>query len=282
MINIDIELGSTDLKRLLISPQHLKLPFKESGAMRIGSALHSRLLLGEKHYKDHFVNSNCKTACQKYSAIQNTLSEGVTALLEKEWQTLEECWKAYKGQLGFAIPDDRKKCKMEQVFRYKKEDDITLRATPDVLVDNGGGRCTMIDVKTTALPPHGREAESRYIYTEKHYLQLAMYGYVVENNYAIKVEDYKILIIPTVPPYVPKLIPVDELFIEMGLLLMEKAIDLYKEYKGNDFNLAPKNLVCPTAKPRNWMIDTFASEFQIEVEKTQLIYDAGEVRDDAR
>ncbi len=198
----------------------LKRKFKESPAMKLGTAVHQAILEPHDFWNIYHVNEKIdkrtkagKEAYQK----QIEISDGKILLEHDVYEIIE------------AIKKDYKKNKLAQYYckgqielsHYTKIDGVDVRTRPDCI----NNICNFIsDVKT--CQNNSPQAFKKEVYNWGYHLQAAFYMDVCGG-----VDDFKFIACSTKYPYTVEVYTLDEKDIEFGRMAYKSALQQWKNYK---------------------------------------------------
>ncbi len=256
-----VELGSTDIKNLLVSYEkyvhHLENRV-DSKEMMLGRAFHAYVLRGKEVFEREFTTSEFLTQNKSWKIEQESSDKDV--LLKEQSDILMSMLKA-SGKYRTLFPTHKTEgCVVETVHRLPLDNGVALRATPDALITKEDGTLTMVDLKTYSLFGGGgltngdRESIEKFVYSRKYHIQLGMYKHVIEATLKKRVRRVGIVAIGTAPPHNISAFDIDDDFLALGLHKTMEAVSRYGEYQRSHGKTPVEMLTMHEIKPKPWML----------------------------
>jgi predicted transcriptional regulator len=197
----------------------LEQEFKETDAMKFGTAVHQAILEPHDFYDIYYALPNFgdlrKKENKELKKQEELKAEGKICLSHNEHEAIKKILENYnKNELA------KHYCKGEiELSHYLKHDGIDVRVRPDVINRVSG---FIADVKTTK-----NNNPDKFRWTVRdfgYHIQAAFYMDM------LGVDTFKIIAVENVKPYTVNVQTIDKESIEKGRKLYKKALDDWKLY----------------------------------------------------
>lgn len=211
-------LSYSSLKEFMKSPAHFiaykNRLFKESAAMRLGTAVHAALLEPDKFKSDYDT-----TPLRKGTKAHKELDGSKIWLNNSDWATVNGIKRQLKKNVEAA--DLLESCKQREIEVKGYVNGIPFRGFVDAMSED-----IIVDVKTTQdASPDGF---SRSVYNFSYHLQAAIY---MELTGA---KQYYIIAIESSSPYSVVIYKLSQDAMDSGYAMLQRGIDSFKNWDGSE------------------------------------------------
>lgn len=228
-------LGSSHLRELLRSPLHyqtsVKLPHKETPAMRLGTATHCAILEPERFEIEYVEAPIVDRRTKDGKALWNELEQsGKIILSSDEYSRVTEMAKGMRShelasKLIIGGASEQSIYWEQGVSSPNVETSILCKSRPDYVKPMKKGY-VIVDIKTTQ-DAHIIEFQRKAYYKWFYHLQAAHYIRGFENVTGEKVIAFIYIAIESEPPYAISIFKAGDDYLRAG---EEKTLELYELY----------------------------------------------------
>jgi len=226
------------LKSVDRSPAHATVKIEPTAAMDFGTAFHAALLEPEKFNDTYAVFDGDKRTKDGKAQYESLIQAGKTTIKPEDLEAIEGMSESIRlHESAGALM----KSGVAELSRFWMEGELMAKCRPDWAVDSD----TLIDIKTTTdASPAGF---ARAVANFKYHMQAAWYmrGTGASRFYFIAVE--------TKPPYAVGVYELDRLSLDEGESRIERALDLWRQYKDASFKPAYSPYIIELSLP-SWAL----------------------------
>jgi len=249
-------IGSTLLKKIAAKTllHAVTEEFKGSDAMRIGSALHCKVLEPENFKRDFAILPECNRRTKEGKAIYNAFVEtsGDKTILKDEQMTAVNLMS--KSIMQHEIASGMLTGGEAEYSYFVERDGIALKTRPDYV--NGD---SIIDIKT--CQDASADGFTRACIKFMYHLQAAFYLDVYNMATGKNIQDFYIVAVESSPPYAVNTFKMGEVEIDIGRGQYLAALKQYAEYlvKGSVLEYGYEKEITEIAYPI-WALEKMAKE----------------------
>ena len=201
---------------------------KETDAMRLGTAVHAKILEPENYHDEIAVlpELNLRTKDGRLERDQfEEKNQGKTIIRQDDLDTIQGIFESYKAHP--LAPRLLNNAKIE-LSHYGEIQNIPVRCRPDAYIEETG---VVIDVKT--CQDNSPKAFRRDVFTYGYHIQAAFYCEALKKITGRKFSplNFRFIAVETNYPYSCEVYSLSEDMIAWGYQAMEKAWDEWKLYK---------------------------------------------------